>query len=501
MTKSEEYLVKCISKHGTEKYDYNNTKYVKSSIDVEIYCMKHKTKFMQAPKSHLLGYHGCPECKKEHKQSSAYSKLRDTTDSFIEKAKAIHGDLYDYSRVQYSGSSVPVSIRCIKHNEVFFQKPTVHLRGFCKCQKCFLEKMQNAIQYDTDSFVSKSVSVHGDKYDYSKSNYTSCREPVTITCGIHGDFEQIAYYHLAGNGCQRCGIEDSIKTSVSSSEKEILEFVRSIDDEAYGSDRRLIFPLELDVISHKHKLAIEFDGLYWHSSGSIEDDLAISKKHLEKTINVESHGYTLFHVFENEWVHSREIVKSMIASRMGASKRIPARKCGIVELTATDAAEFFSENHLQGTARGASIFYGLEFNGTIVSVVSFGKSRYTVADWELFRMANLLNTTVVGGFSKLLSHFKKMHTGSIVSYANRRWSTGNVYIKNGFEFSHNSKPCYWYVDPRVKYKIHHRSAFMKHTLEKSLPVFDSGMSERENMYKNKYRRLWDCGNMVFILNN
>lgn len=484
-------IAEAIGKFG-DKFDYSQVVYEKSSKKVKIRCVKHDNVFEQVLSSHIQGYHGCPDCKSEHKKSDAYASIRDSKESFIKKAKDVHGDNYDYSQVDYEKSNKPVKIRCVKHDEWFEQMPVTHLQGFGKCPKCFKEKMCENIMLSTDEYIQKAKCVHGDKYDYSKTVFKGSHEYVTITCPYHGDFNQVAHYHTTGgNGCPACG--NINRFGPSSAEKEILEFVKELDPDAIGSDRSLIYPKELDILSHKYKFAIEFNGLYWHSSDSKETDLEKSKYHLDKTKDVEEKGYTLFHIFENEWAEKKDIVKSMIRSRMSQSERVYARKCQVVELKSSDAMDFFEDNHLQGKCGGKT--FALLFEGEIVAAMSFGKCRYSDADYEILRYCNKIGYNVVGGASKLFSHINKQHPGKYVSYANRRWSVGNLYEKLGFRFSHDSQPCYWYIKNG---KMWHRSRFMKHMLKDRLDDFDPSKSEVENMYANKYRRIWDCGNKVYF---
>lgn len=469
--------------HGW-KYDYSKVVYEKAKSHVEIVCPIHGS-FFQTPDQHLHGA-GCKECGK----LKCADSNRSSRDEFIKKATEVHGDRYDYSSVDYVRSVDPVSILCKIHNNVFMQSPNSHLTGR-GCPTC-ASYNRSIAQMDTiQEFIRKATEVHEDKYDYSQVDYVRSTDKIKIRCKIHDYvFEQTPGNHLAGKRCRKCA------STMSKAELEVYEFVKSLDPDAVSGDRQLLKPLELDVISHKNKFAIEFNGLYWHSSGSVETDRSFEKKHIEKTDAIEDIGYTVFHVFENEWNEHRPIVESMIRSRMGYSNKIYARKCRIVDVPAPVANVFFENNHLQGSVSGGSVFYGLAYDNELVTVVSFGKSRYTSASWELLRLASKLDTTVVGGASRLMRHFQKYNTGSIVSYANRRWSTGNVYEKLGFEFIHNSKPCYWYVKDGFTF---HRSSFMKHKLKDKLEIFDDSLTERVNMYNNNYRRIWDCGNKVYIL--
>lgn len=128
---------------------------------------------------------------------------RYTTEEFIDKAKAIHGNKYDYSRVAYVDSVTPVSIVCPDHGE-FKQRPAGHLSGK-GCPGCAYEKVRSALSDTRDSFISKARKAHGEKYDYSFVEYKGSDIPVRIICPIHGEFCQTPHTHVGGKGCPICG--------------------------------------------------------------------------------------------------------------------------------------------------------------------------------------------------------------------------------------------------------------------------------------------------------
>lgn len=128
--------------------------------------------------------------------------MKYTTEIFIEKAKQIHGDKYDYSQVEYINSATPVSIICSLHGE-FKQIPNNHLKGYgCKiCAHIHTTKQQTPT---TEQFIQRAQQVHGNKYDYSKVVYKNAKTPVIIICPIHGEFEQLPYEHIRRKGCPKC---------------------------------------------------------------------------------------------------------------------------------------------------------------------------------------------------------------------------------------------------------------------------------------------------------
>jgi hypothetical protein len=185
--------------HG-DKYDYSKVIYKHGEKKIIIICPEHG-EFEQTPTGHLIG-HGCPKC------SGLYKK---TTKEYIQKAKETHGDKYDYSKVVYVNSNTKVIIICPEHGE-FEQEARLHLIG-AGCQKCSGSYM------DTKYFIQKAKAIHGDKYDYSKTNYIDATTNVIIICPEHGEFEQRHSHHLNGIGCPKCAGRGFIYLSVNEAMK------------------------------------------------------------------------------------------------------------------------------------------------------------------------------------------------------------------------------------------------------------------------------------------
>lgn len=308
------------------------------------------------------------------------------------------------------------------------------------------------------------------------------------------------YIDYNGPMSARCPICDVSVHGTSSGEIELLDFIKSIYfGEIHHRDRTLIKPKELDIYIPDRNLAIEYNGVYWHSSGSVEEDQFFETRHYDKTISCFMLGINLFHISEFDWQNfqKKEIIKSMIRHKLGSSSIVHARKTEVREVSPSDSREFLERNHLQGNVN-AKIRLGLYHDNVLVSLMTFGKPRFNKNfEWELLRFCNDLNMSVVGGASKLLKHFRRHHTGSIISYANRDHSLGTLYQNLGFELISESSPSYvWYYNNK-KYS---RYETQKHKLKNLLgDMFDENMTEAENMYKNGFRRIFDSGNFVFGL--
>ena len=187
---TEEFIKKANKKHNG-KYDYSKVEYIDSHTKVCIICPEHG-EFWQGPANHLSGQN-CPKCASIEVHTNQSNKK----EGFIQKAKEIHGDKYDYSKVEYINNHTKVCIICPEHGE-FWQKPIHHTQGK-GCPYCGGTK-----KLTTKEFVEKAKQIHGDRYDYSKVDYISAETKVCIICPEHGEFWQTPHAHLAGQNCPKC---------------------------------------------------------------------------------------------------------------------------------------------------------------------------------------------------------------------------------------------------------------------------------------------------------
>ena len=361
-----------------------------------------------------------------------------------------------------------------------------HLSG-CGCPKC-----GGSSQLVTQQFIEKARKIHGDKYDYSKVKYVNSHTKVCIICPEHGEFWQIATEHIQGCNCPKC-----IK-HISYAENNILNYLTNFNIKCNDHNREILDGKEIDIYLPDNNLAIEFDGLYWHNE--LHKD---KNYHLNKTELCNKKHIRLIHIFEDEWSYKQEIVKSRLKSILGITEnKIRAHKCILKIVSPTEAMKFLDENHLQGRCK-AKYHYGLYYNDELVSLMSFGKIRQQRKfhedyddKWELLRFANKLNTTVYGGASKLLKHFiKEVNPKTIISYADKRWSDGNLYKKLGFIHTHDSKPNYFYV-----FGQHRENRFKYRKGELVKQGFGTNKSEHQIMFERGIYRIYDCGTMVFRMN-
>ena len=298
-------------------------------------------------------------------------------------------------------------------------------------------------------------------------------------------------YLLTSNPCTICHPK---KSGVSIGEKQLRDFIISLGMPFEENFRKLIPPLEVDIYIPSKNIAIEYNGIYWHSELYVDKDY-----HLNKTELCNDKGVKLIHIFEDEWVNKQDIVKSRLKNLFGLTKgRIYARKCEVKEVLTKDKTKFLNENHIQG-AVGSKYNLGLYYEDELVSIMTFGAYRKVLGlnskkdNYELIRFCNKIDLTVIGGASKLFKNFIRGYDPKeIISYADRRWSTGNLYDVLGFKFSHNSNPNYFYIVNGLR---HHRFKYRKDLLIKD--GFNKELTEREIMLKRKIYRIYDCGTITY----
>ena len=271
----------------------------------------------------------------------------------------------------------------------------------------------------------------------------------------------------------------------SNPQKKIIDLLNELGETFSVNDRKIIRPQELDILIPSKRIAIEVNGVYYHG-----EKFGRGKKyHLDKTVKCQEAGFQLLHFLDLEIENNWNAVKHTIMSKLGYLEKLDARKCEIKDVSSTDAVEFANRFHMQQSCQ-SSIRLGLFFKGDLVSLMTFGKARYNKSyNFELLRFVSKAN--VRGAASKLLARFSQMHPGStIISYADRRWSNGQMYKKLGFEFIGNSPPGYRYFKNS---KLYHRTQFQRHKLSD-----DSSLTESEIMLARGFDKIWDCGTLKFI---
>ena len=308
-------------------------------------------------------------------------------------------------------------------------------------------------------------------------------------------------------GFMQCPSCSNNAINKSKQEDELFLFIKSLGVNAIQGYRKRKDSFEYDIYCPDYKLAIEYHGVYWHSEQVLRTKTKKripSVYHRDKYNEATKDGDTLLQIFGSEWEAQKDIIKDIISAKLGKiENKVGARKCELKQISSSDANKFLTRCHIFGSLKGSSHF-GLFYENNAVAVMSV--SYFSNKD-ELYitRYATSLNFSVMGGFSKMLKHIEKVYeTATIISYADKRFSNGAVYEKNGFVKEKESSPSYWYFKNGKANILINRRSFQKKYIEKKFKngdfaFYDSNLTEYENMLKNNYDRIWDAGHIKYII--
>jgi predicted nucleic acid-binding Zn ribbon protein len=415
----------------------------------------------------------CPEC--------TLSRRRNTPEEIIKEIEGFGVQVLD----TYAGMKTNLQVKNLTCEHVYYINPGHFLYdGIGKiCPTC------SGLGSTKNRFFTKLLENNLQLVD----EYTTTQTPVTLINSSCGHSYKVIPNNLVnadtGIVCREC----NPYVHMSKAETEIAEYLKS----KYSgwielSDRSILGGKELDIVLPDLGIAIEYNGVYWHSH-----EHKAPQYHLDKTKEVEDFGYQLIHIFDYEWLSKKPIVQSRLNSIIGKTTKIYAKHTKVAEIPFP--AEFLNQNHIQGAGVATKYNYGLYYENKLVAVMTFGTPRFNnTYDYELIRYCSKLDTTVVGGASKLLKFFRKlMNNCSIVSYSDKRWSKGNLYKQLGFHLSHTSTPNYRYYKYKTSYS---RYQCQKHLLEKLVPeYYKKELSETEIMNSAGFSKVYDCGNDVWVL--
>lgn len=410
-------------------------------------------------------------------------------ENFRVKSNLKFNNKYDYTKSEYVSAKTKILIICPIHGE-FHQSPNNHMTGF-GCIKCGRDKLRKHFTKPLDVFMEefatlnlKNLHIYPETYKNSKSN-------LKLKCIKHDTvFYQTpdSILNAKSLGCKKCN-----GSNISKAEKEIVDYIKSLNISVIENDRSTIAPLELDILIPTHNIAIEYCGLYWHTERSGKT----KNYHHEKYLKCKNNNIKLLTVFEDEWIIKKDQVKRKIAHELNKTlgERIYARKTVICKLSTKEKKEFFDNNHIQGNGP-SSINIGLKHENMLVACMGFIKTRN--GHYILSRYSTCNH--VIGGFSKLLKYFQINYDWkSITSFADLRWSNGNLYEQTGWNTDKILKPDYYYLHNHKRY---HKFNFRRKNLKTILgDKFDDNKSEFENCKDNKIYRIWDCGKIKYSLIN
>jgi hypothetical protein len=294
--------------------------------------------------------------------------------------------------------------------------------------------------------------------------------------------------------CLNC---NPIKSGTSQKEIDVLDFIKS----KYNGDiinRYKIKDTEIDIYLPQLKIGFEFNGLYWHSEECKE-----KYYHLEKTLKCKELDIDIFHIWEDDWDNKNEIVKSMILNKIKLTpNRIMARLCDVRVISDNSIIRnFLNRNHIQGFV-GSRYKIGLYYKDELVSIMTFGNLRVSLGQrsiegsYELLRFCNKLDTSVIGGASRLfINAIEFFNINEVISYADYSRSIGQLYSKLGFDLVSTSDPNYYYIIDGMR---KHRFNYRKDKLIKM--GYDINLSESQIMKSLNIYKIWDCGMLKFKKN-
>ena len=293
--------------------------------------------------------------------------------------------------------------------------------------------------------------------------------------------------------CQKC-----IEGKIAKTERSILDWIRSFDLQA----EKKIFDnrQELDVYVSAKNVAIEYCGLRWHTEVLGQRSRSYHKNKMKLANNS---GIRLITIFEDEWLLRNQQCRNFVKSVLGVyDLKVFARKCEVVAISKADGDRFMEENHIQGPALGAMVYFGLTYEGRTIGVVSGGRHHRGPSSsmMVLDRLCFLDGVQVIGGASRLFSALTKYATeqrySQVVSWSDNRWSEGRVYEALGFRLEAELPPDYSYVKNKKRYS---KQSFQKKCIKSKHPeVYQEGKTESQMMLEAGYDRIWDCGKKRWV---
>ena len=427
--------------------------------------------------SHLKGC-GCPKCGKE---KSAKTQTF-TNEEFINKCNIIHNNKYIYTVTRYKGATEKVDIICPKHG-VFSQMAYSHLQGH-GCPKCASEQNAENLLLTKEEFIEKANKVHKGTENYHLVEYKGAKVPVQIICKYGHTYWQMPNKHLQGHSCPYCS------HNVSKQENEITEFLnKELNIETDNNNRKILGNgKEIDITIPSKNTAIEFNGLIWHS-----EQYGGNKEyyHLDKTVACNSKGIRLIHIFEDEWLYKKDIVKSKLKEILNCSPiQIKANNCEIKKISKRDCTDFLNNNSIQGKVK-SSFQYGLYNKNELVSVIALKKCGNK--EFEILAYCNKMDSYIIGGEKKMLNYLiEVINPNRITICFDRRWDNGENFEKIGFKYRYSSSPKYYYVVGK------HRKDWSEFTKNKLIEQgFDKDKTVEEIMEERGIYKIYDCGMLIF----
>ena len=465
--------------HGDKFSLTENSIYVNTNTKMELFCNKCQVPFLVSPKKCKAGQ-GHRACARDQASIARACSFEE----FVKRSDEIFGpNVFVHSKESYVNLNTETVVGCRVHGD-FRTTPVNFLNQTYGCSACWrLARGRSSYFKFSEKFEERATTAHKGKYDYSKFVFINGYTKGLVGCPRpkHGYFYVTPSEHICSlSGCPSCS------HTFSQAQEELTEYVRRLGL-VVETNVKLASGLEIDILIRSLGIAIEYNGLRWHS-----DQFRPVGFYLRKTLECETQGLRLVHIFEDEWLLKREITEELLSVILGkCNKKLDARKCEVGSVSWFDYQIFNNLHHLQGSGPPPTIRIGLWSSKVLVAVMGFSSRESLEQEIELVRFSS--DGIVRGAFSKLLHHAKKMMPESItkiVSFSDLRWSKGAVYHVNGFRKVSRTRPSYWYV---LRDAREDKRAYQRQYLPTKLKVYDPELSEVENCRANGLYRIFDCG--------
>lgn len=437
-----------------------------------------------APAHYLIDGRQCGVCANMQTQIGVNS-LKDTHPELEQEYS--HKNKKSFSSYRENSEAKVIWVCDRGHEwETRIYKRTQLGRGCHECNGFKLSKGSN-------DFLSQAAASIVNEFDQDKNIinidalFVNSREKVWWKCAKGHEWQAHVYSRQAGSGCPRCAKQ------ISSVEQEIADTIKNSLD-IIQNDRNVIKPQELDIYIPEKNIAIEYNGLYWHSEEAGKDKYY----HYNKWLACKNKGIQLIQVWEDDYTCNPDLVKNMLAHKLGISqqKTVYARKTKVISLTKAEADEFLNQNHVQGGVDG-KIRLALAYEDKLVAVMVLkteaGSNGETL---NILRYATSMN--VIGGFTKLLSWVEKNipNITSVVTFSDNTVSDGGLYKNNGFVIAGTVKPDYMYIVKGIReHKFNYRLKRFK--TDPNLQ-WEEGLSESQLAKLNNLPRIWDAGKVKWV---
>ena len=443
-----------------DKYKYPDYNYINNTTKFKVICDTHGV-FETSHDRFSKGY-DCPMCNPKNKKLSK--------DKLLPRLRRDRRDLKDYNIV-------------IDDNKKVTLKDSTYT---------YIMNYQNLISGYSPGVINMSSESRFLYYNgLNTKDHSFIRELsngyLEYNCNTHGVYKIHKSNLKKGDNCPKCS------RVLSKGQEELFNYIKNIYKGNIILNYRTTNPIkEIDIYLPDLKLGFEYNGNYYHST-----NMMVNKNyHINKTNFFKDLDISIIHIWEDLW-HSKNIIyKSIISNKLkGITNKIYARECTIKEVNNIDSNNFLNINHLQGSIN-ASYRYGLYYKDNLVQIMTFGKDRYNNSNgFELYRLATKLNILIVGGASKLFKHFiKEVNPKNIISYGNRDWVTGNVYLILGFIEEPNKTIGYYYVKNQKRFS---RQQFTRSILKNKYGYTNMDITETQIMSHMGFMKIYNTGNKKF----